>query len=75
MENHISVSELCKLIARNNVGDCVQVTAIATKEELPESFEEWVDKTDAVINKAKSFFWDHYARAMTWHIVTGKWCW
>ena len=27
-----------------------------------ESFEEWVDKTDAVINKAKSFFWDHYAR-------------
>lgn len=38
MENHISVSELCKLIARNNVGDCVQVTAIDTKEELPESF-------------------------------------
>ena len=38
MENHISVSELCKLIACNNVGDCVQVTAIATKEELPESF-------------------------------------
>lgn len=32
-----------------------------------ESFEEWADKTDAVINKAKSFFWDHYERAMIWN--------